>query len=728
MKKLNALLITNIVCLILVCSPFSSAQQTRRKAAPATGKTTANPRSVPAAAKDGFPMPPVIPGIWKTLDRQASQILTDQLEKSALPGSKGVAGKITKLRTKQLSFYPAATLCEGVVAADHPDPNGTITFVAFQGGVVLFDGTSVPVRDLNKRLLLSIDTKEKAQEYVRFYTALVFGAEGSFRIIDSVSNLGWEQSATEEEKRKVGGIIQPFLATRLDDMRWQVTATVQYSSALYNVVFFAKPSGEVEMADDTPIAVDLPLRRQRFAGHLRREVVATRDTNKSQFAPAPSSPRTVVGGVLNGKAVSLPKPAYPKEAMTEGIGGSVSVQVLIDTDGKVLSASAVSGDKLLRPSAEIAARNARFSPTLLSGQPVKVSGVITYNFVAGDAGVSFRNAAVDGNLAVVLRLLERGVDLDGRSEDGITALMKASANGRLSVVQALIGKGANVDLQDKDGDTALIYAAHNESVPIMQALIAKGADVNRQNNKGVAALMIVDTVPAARFLISKGADVSAKNKTNGWTALMYAKTVPMAEILILKGARVNATTNDGATPLTLASVLKRPPALTEFLLAKGANVYAVDDVGNSALAWAKLTRQDALVAILEAETRKPCPANLLSEHSFRLSDRVRTDVRINRNDRISFSATGTISFGINARVLGPDGWESDRNSDYERLEGYPFGGVLATFSETEGWHFIGKADALTSRVNGTLQLAVNDNEPETNRGYFEVKVSICRAR
>jgi protein TonB len=55
--------------------------------------------------------------------------------------------------------------------------------------------------------------------------------------------------------------------------------------------------------------------------------------------------------------------------------------VLIDENGSVVSASAVSGHPLLRAAAVQAARGARFSPTKLSGQPVKVSGVITYNFV-----------------------------------------------------------------------------------------------------------------------------------------------------------------------------------------------------------------------------------------------------------------------------------------------------------------------------------------------------------
>jgi len=97
--------------------------------------------------------------------------------------------------------------------------------------------------------------------------------------------------------------------------------------------------------------------------------------------PKKAPPKTVSGGVLNGKATSLPKPAYPAAARAIHAGGSVSVQVLIDESGRVVSASAVSGHPLLRAAAVSAAQGAHFSPTLLSGQAVKVSGVITYNFV-----------------------------------------------------------------------------------------------------------------------------------------------------------------------------------------------------------------------------------------------------------------------------------------------------------------------------------------------------------
>jgi protein TonB len=99
--------------------------------------------------------------------------------------------------------------------------------------------------------------------------------------------------------------------------------------------------------------------------------------------PTPEPPRKTVvsGGVLNGKAISKPQPAYPPIAKAARASGTVTVQILVDESGRVVSASAVSGHPLLQQAAVSAARGARFSPTLLSGQPVKVSGVITYNFV-----------------------------------------------------------------------------------------------------------------------------------------------------------------------------------------------------------------------------------------------------------------------------------------------------------------------------------------------------------
>jgi periplasmic protein TonB len=111
---------------------------------------------------------------------------------------------------------------------------------------------------------------------------------------------------------------------------------------------------------------------------------------KVQIADEPPPPEAkptpraapISGGVLNGKAISLPKPAYPAIARAAHAAGTVVVQVVIDENGNVISAHAVSGHPLLQGAAVGAARSAKFSPTKLSGQPVKVTGVIQYNFVA----------------------------------------------------------------------------------------------------------------------------------------------------------------------------------------------------------------------------------------------------------------------------------------------------------------------------------------------------------
>jgi protein TonB len=93
------------------------------------------------------------------------------------------------------------------------------------------------------------------------------------------------------------------------------------------------------------------------------------------------APKTISGGVVNGKATNLVKPPYPAAARAVRASGAVNVQVTIDESGNVISASAVSGHPLLRAAAVQAARSSKFSPTMLSGQAVKVTGVIVYNFV-----------------------------------------------------------------------------------------------------------------------------------------------------------------------------------------------------------------------------------------------------------------------------------------------------------------------------------------------------------
>lgn len=109
------------------------------------------------------------------------------------------------------------------------------------------------------------------------------------------------------------------------------------------------------------------------------EAAQARARADANFARA--NPNFVLGGVIAGKAVSTPAPSYPAAAKAARVSGQVQVKVLVDENGDVIRAEAISGHPLLQNAAVTAALATKFSPTLLSGQPVKVSGVIVYNFV-----------------------------------------------------------------------------------------------------------------------------------------------------------------------------------------------------------------------------------------------------------------------------------------------------------------------------------------------------------
>lgn len=89
---------------------------------------------------------------------------------------------------------------------------------------------------------------------------------------------------------------------------------------------------------------------------------------------------TISGGVVNGKASNLVTPVYSPAARAVRAQGEVRVAVTIDENGRVISASALGGNPLLTGAAVSAARASRFTPTLLSNQRVKVTGIIVYNF------------------------------------------------------------------------------------------------------------------------------------------------------------------------------------------------------------------------------------------------------------------------------------------------------------------------------------------------------------
>lgn len=183
-------------------------------------------------------------------------------------------------------------------------------------------------------------------------------------------------------------IVVAFLLTRGRQPEGDSASVVANPSPSQNPVTTATPAAD-SSAPLTDMQMSSSNRETQKSTPLSRatpnakEAVAKTEVKEEPPPPPPSPPREPLsGGVLNGKAVRLVQPAYPAIARSAHASGQVRVQIIIDENGNVISASPVSGHPLLQGAAVSAARASKFTPTRLSGQPVKVSGVIIYNFVA----------------------------------------------------------------------------------------------------------------------------------------------------------------------------------------------------------------------------------------------------------------------------------------------------------------------------------------------------------
>jgi len=110
---------------------------------------------------------------------------------------------------------------------------------------------------------------------------------------------------------------------------------------------------------------------------IARIIKEFQDSRKSPDAEK----RMLDSGIVNGKAINLVKPSYPMKMI--GSEGFVMVRVTIDEEGTVISAKATCGISEFVEIVEKAARKSKFSPTLVDGQAVKVTGIIVYSFVKG---------------------------------------------------------------------------------------------------------------------------------------------------------------------------------------------------------------------------------------------------------------------------------------------------------------------------------------------------------
>jgi ankyrin repeat protein len=322
----------------------------------------------------------------------------------------------------------------------------------------------------------------------------------------------------------------------------------------------------------------------------------------------------------------------------------------------------------------------------------------TASSLEGDREFNLIRAADNGQLEIVIFLVERGVDVDATTLDGITPLMYASQNGDTEIIEYLISKGADVnatpynevtpligavrtghyeavkilleagakvDAKDELALTSLMHASAYDYPDIADLLIEKGADVEAGDWFGTRPLMMAvyyDCNETTQVLIKRGADLNARD-TFGFTALMIAaqhRNYDMAWLLLDKGADPKLQNKGGLHAIALA-VQSSDEDIIELLLESGASINQNINYSTNALNLAKEAKSEEMVTFLlenkAHRNRIPEISEIRIEMGLDFSAddlMVGGEIGVSENKYNMFATTGFFARTSAIRVIRPE--------------------------------------------------------------------------
>ncbi len=242
-------------------------------------------------------------------------------------------------------------------------------------------------------------------------------------------------------------------------------------------------------------------------------------------------------------------------------------------------------------------------------------------------------AAKSGNIELIGKLLEDGMEADKPNSDGTTPLMMAALGGKTEVARLLIEKGADVNAKANDGNTAIHSSAYLGHLGVVKVLVENDVDLLTRNRSGETPLKVAsgpwdETVDfTMRINDSLNLDLNleksksnrskvaqylkapteAQNRKDIWSAAKTGKLKMVGELLD-SGMVTDQRDSDGNTPLIMAAMAGKTE-VARLLIEKGADVNARANDGNTAIHSAAFLGHLGVVKLLVANDVDPTSPN-----------------------------------------------------------------------------------------------------------------------
>jgi TonB family protein len=262
-------------------------------------------------------------------------------------------------RFEKITFFPMSSMGETVTAEDIEDLGGIEPFALEPSKLALYNIRYVGKEKIDELNLYIFDVTPKVipdpkKSKERLFVGRVWVDDQDLQIVKT------KGKGVPETKNNKFPTVETY-REHIDGRYWFPT----YSYA------------DEELVYDSGYTLHVRLKVRYTDFTLARATLKVTEIGENETPSA----KPIEAGVLNAKAVSMPRPVYTEEAKRLKLHGRVTVRVVVDENGKVTSALALDGPAPLRQAAEEAARQATFTPATEGGITVKMTGVLTYDFL-----------------------------------------------------------------------------------------------------------------------------------------------------------------------------------------------------------------------------------------------------------------------------------------------------------------------------------------------------------